>query len=178
MKNLTFFSFIIVALFLNSCQEKGLAGDIKTLGDKANENLESIEEIDYTPMQKMQKEAQKLSKDLSPYFSSLNEPSTKLFVELLNVEKAHRKMDLNPKSIEKDLNYSCQQIDALYYEYKSDSLSEKQAKKYFSDEEKVLTTLQTKTDIIEKKMEYFEQRYKYLIPKVKLIIDSIKGSYK
>ena len=178
MKNLIFFSLIIIAFLLNSCQEKGLAGDIKALGNIADENLESIEEIDYTPMQNMQKEAQSLSKDLSPYFLSLNKPSSKILVELMNVEKAHRKMDLNPKSLEKDLTYSCQQIDALYHEYKSDSLSEEQAQKHFSDEKKVLSTLQAKTDVMEKKMEYFEQRYKYLIPKAKLIVDSIKGSFK
>ncbi len=178
MKNLTFFSLIIIAFLLNSCQEKGLAGDIKALGDAADENLESIEEIDYSPMQNIQKEAQSLSKDLSPYFSSLNKPSNRILVQLMDVEKAHRKMETNPESLKKDLIYSCQQIDALYHEYKIDSLSEEQAQKYLDDEKKVLATIQIKIDLMEKKMEYFEQRYKYLIPKAQFIVDSIKGSFK
>ena len=175
MKILQYIGLISIFILLNSCQESGLLGEISELRGHAEDALGKVQTHDLEVLKNNKNKAAELIKELSPYFTSLDKPSLKTLVDLANTEKGHRKMKISPDKINTSLQFSVDQLNALYHEYKIDSLSKEQAQKYFEDEKKALDKLTKASENFGLRIELTEDHYLTLIPKAQHLVDSIKA---
>ena len=174
MKFLRFISAIIILLSLNACQEEGLAGEITALKNDAENSLDEIRGIDSIPFLLEYKQAKQLIDKASPFFNTMDKFSQKKISDLASAEKWHRKSGFNPIELQTKLDYSVNQLNALYSEYKSDSITETSAKEYFLVEEEALQKLIQESSDLKVKLEQLDTKYSRLIPQVSHIVDSLE----
>ncbi len=174
MKFLRFISAIIILLSLNACQEEGLAGEIKSLQNEAEYTLDEIRGIDSIPFFSEYKQAKQLIDKASPFFNTMDKFSQKKIADLASAEKWHRKSGFNPIELQTKLDYSVNQLNALYSEYKSDSITETSAKEYFLVEEEALQKLIQESSDLKVHLEQLDKKYSRLIPQVSHIVDSLE----
>ena len=162
-------SFFI--FFLQSCNEEGIAGEIKLLQTDCNNTLVDVEGFEPTvfPIE----DANEYLSIMMPYFESFDKASLKTLVDLANTEKASRKVNLDNSELIKELSYSKTQITALYNEFKSDSLTKELALQYFENERQTYTKLKIVFDSMEDSNNRLKNNFERLIPKAKHIVDSL-----
>ena len=174
MKFLRFISTIFILLSLNACQEEGLAGEIKSLQNEAESTLDEIQEMDSIPFLSEYEQAKQLIDKASPFFNTLDKFSQKKVADLASAEKWHRKSGFTPIQLQHKLDYSVNQLNALYSEYKSDSITEASAKKYLLVEKDVLQKLIQESSDLKVHLEQLDTKYSRLIPQVSHIVDSLE----
>jgi len=170
--------FIITVLvsmlvFMSSCKEEGLPGEIQDLKKKAEIALEEAKKLDIDYIKDKKKEAEGFLETLGPYFNQFQKDALKTFVDLSNAAKAQKKSHFDDVNLVVELQKSVDQLESLYNETKIDSLSEEQIKLYLKKESEILEKLQEKTDFFKSQMDYLEDKYSKLLPKAKAIADSL-----
>jgi len=176
MKYFKFISIVVILLSINACQEKGLAGEIDSIRSEAKDLLEDSQAIDSVIYQKEYKKTLILLDKVLPFFQEMDKFSQKKIADLASIEKWHRKTVSKPAGLQKNLEFSVTQLDALYFEYKSDSINELSAKEYLLTEEKQLKILSQQVHNLETQTERLDEAYSRLIPQVQHIADSLENA--
>lgn len=173
LRNIQIIGSLILLFTISSCQEEGLLKEISQTQERAENLLDQINQYKEVDLSEEQKEAHKLVQSLSPHFNQLKGEALKTFVNLANVEKANKKIDLNFDNLEKEVKYSIEQLSALHRELKQNELTIEKAQDYLSTEIKVLKKSEVLFKIKENDILNLQERYQSLIPKNKAIADSI-----
>ncbi len=173
MKFSKWIGILIIVFSLNACQEKGLLGEISQTQEQLEDVLEEIQEYKSVDFANEKQQTQQLIQQLKPYIPKLKKDHLFICLGLLNADKANKKFDLKWEDLEKDIIYSENQLSALHFELKHNTLSNEKAQEYFSIEKQVLEKLVLRFKTKESNIFYLKDRYQELIPKSKLIVDSL-----
>jgi hypothetical protein len=171
--------FIIIsflALTIFACQTPNpKMQELDLLIDRLEHLQDQFLELDLDEIELAYKSSGALNKVLGSYFQTLDKPSLKVYVDLSNLEKAHKKSKINLPEFEKQLKHSWEQVLILQRDIENGKISELDATKYLADEAVVLSKLETIMEESKPRLDEYMKRYDDLLPKAEHLVDSIKN---
>ncbi len=172
-------SLSALALLMLACgQTTPQQEAVDTLIDRIDSLSAALDKVDVETLTANYKKAGELNKVLSPEFSNFSKTSLKTYVDLSNLEKGHRKADLDFENFRKEIDYSLQQALILKRDVANGTITATDAEKYIADENTVLNKLIKSFAFKPEKSKDFLERYEVLIPKAQHLVDSINQTKK
>ena len=170
---------ILIILFLfigfTACQKTEIEKDINNLEEQVDTALENIEKLEKSENDTRAERAEKVVEKLSPYFGELKGISKQSLIALSNCihKEDDRESGDDLEELEKDLQFSRQQLSALEKQIKAKELSDMEAKKYFNDEQIVANRLFAILKQKKAYTEYLDKQYDLYLEKGEAVVDSL-----